>query len=97
MTVPDHTSTPGSPRGGSAALGVVLLVVLVGLALVGQGFWRRGLVLMGAGLGLGAVLRLALPERRVGLLAVRSRRFDVAVLALLGAAIIAIAVPLPAP
>ncbi|MDQ1632709.1 MAG: hypothetical protein QOC80_2681, partial [Frankiaceae bacterium] len=41
-------------RGPSeVALGTVLLVVLVGLALVGQDHWRRGLLLVGGGLLLG--------------------------------------------
>jgi hypothetical protein len=79
------------------ALGAVLLVVLVGLALVGQDHWRRGLLLAGTGLLGGAALRLVLPARVAGLLAVRGRLFDAAVLAVLGVAVIALtsSVPLP--
>lgn len=95
-------STPPRPvhttRGpNEIALGAVLLVVVVGLALVGQDHWRRGLLLAGIGLLAGAVLRLVLPARVAGLLAVRGRFFDAAVLAILGAAVIALtsSVPLP--
>jgi len=81
------------------ALGAVLLVVLVGLAFVGQDHWRRGLLLAGIGLLVGAGLRLVLPERAAGLLAVRGRAFDAFVLAMLGVATIVLttSVPLPTP
>jgi Protein of unknown function (DUF3017) len=79
------------------ALGAVLLAVLVGLALVGQDHWKRGLLLAGIGLLGGAVLRLVLPARVSGLLVVRSRIFDVVVLSVLGLALIVLtsSVPLP--
>ena len=80
------------------ALGGVLLLVLVGLALVGQDHWRRGLLLAGIGMLIGAGLRLVLPARAAGLLAVRGRAFDVVVLSVLGIAVIVLtsSVPLPA-
>lgn len=79
------------------ALGAVLLAVVLGLALVGQDHWRRGLLLAGIGLLAGAVLRLVLPGRAAGLLAVRGRVFDVLVLGTLGVAVIVLtsSVPLP--
>jgi hypothetical protein len=79
------------------ALGGVLLVVLVGLAFVGQDHWKRGLLLVGVGLVVGAVLRLLLPARAAGLLVIRGRVFDALVLAGLGAATIVLtsSVPLP--
>lgn len=90
---------PVSPGRGPSevALGGVLLLVLVGLALVGQDHWRRGLLLAGVGLLAGAGVRLVLPARVAGLLVVRGRVFDAAVLAGLGAAVIALtsSVPLP--
>jgi hypothetical protein len=55
----------------------VILVVGAGLLLVTVGEWRRGLVIIGLALIGAAVLRLLLPLRRVGLLAVRSRTVDV--------------------
>ena len=75
----------------------MLLAVLVGLALVGQDHWRRGLLLVGGGLVGGAGIRLLLPGRAVGLLAVRGRLFDAIVLATLGVAVLVLtsSVPLP--
>jgi hypothetical protein len=54
-----------------------ILVVGAGLVLVTFGEWRRGLVIIGLALMGAALLRLLLPLRRVGLLAVRSRSVDV--------------------
>ena len=64
-----------------------ILVVGVGLVLVTFGYWRRGLVVIGLALIGAAVLRLLLPLRRVGLLAVRSRSVDVLLLAGAGLAL----------
>ena len=72
----------------------VVLVVLSGFVLVGLRHWRRGAVLFGAALLLAAVLRVLLPEQRVGLLAIRSRMVDVVLYTALGAMIIAVAVTL---
>lgn len=57
--------------------------------------WRRGLYVVAIALLLGAVLRLVLPARRVGSLAVRSRVTDVLTLTVLavGVALLAGAVP----
>lgn len=71
-----------------------LPLILIGLGLfaamvlVAIDRWRRGTVLFGLVTLVAAVLRLVLPPERVGVLAVRSRWFDVATLALLGAAIV---------
>jgi hypothetical protein len=101
MSAPNQRQpSPVRPTRGpnEFALGGVLLAVLVGLALVGQDHWRRGLLLAGFGLLGGAVLRLVLPGRAAGLLAVRGRVFDVVVLTVLGVAVIVLttSVPLPA-
>ncbi len=64
-----------------------ILVVGAGLLLVTFGYWRRGLVVIGVALMGTAALRLVLPLRRVGLLAVRSRWADVLMLAGTGLAI----------
>ncbi|MER6298133.1 DUF3017 domain-containing protein [Kitasatospora sp. NPDC001539] len=69
---------------------LVLSVVGAGLAVTWfadfkDGF-KYGLLILGIGVLLGAVLRLVLPE--VGMLAVRSRFTDVLVLAFLGASIV---------
>jgi hypothetical protein len=64
-----------------------ILVVGVGLVLVTFGHWREGLVVIGLAMIGAALLRLFLPLRRVGLLAVRSRSVDVLMLAGAGLAL----------
>ncbi|WP_309232882.1 DUF3017 domain-containing protein [Blastococcus sp. TML/C7B] len=71
--------------------------MVVGLLLVTVEHWRTGLVVMGLALVAAAVLRLLLPERRVGFLAVRSRPVDVVLLTAAGLALSVIAVAIPAP
>jgi Protein of unknown function (DUF3017) len=55
------------------------------------------MLLIGGALLAGAALRLFLPVRRVGLLAVRSRAFDVVMLAALGAGVILATALVPLP
>lgn len=88
---PDRSSSPW-------ALVIVGLGVLAGLGyavLAGKDAWRVGCVIIGAALGAGALLRLVLPQRAAGLLAVRGRAFDVFFLVLGGAAIIVLALLVP--
>ena len=73
----------------------VLTVVAVGLALVAVEHWRKGLTVMGLALVGAALLRLFLPERRVGFLAVRSRPVDVVLLAAAGLALTTISLAIP--
>ena len=73
----------------------VLLTVGLGLLLVTFEHWRRGLVIIGLALVGGAVLRLSLPVRRAGFLAVRSRPVDVVLLACTGLALTVIALTIP--
>jgi hypothetical protein len=74
----------------------VLIAVGVGLLMVTFEHWRKGLVVVGVALVGGAVLRLLLPVRRVGFLAVRSRPVDVVLLAGTGLALAVIALAIPA-
>ncbi|MEU1429185.1 DUF3017 domain-containing protein [Nocardia sp. NPDC056611] len=69
-------------------VGAVLVVAVVFLA---WDRWRRGTFFFGGATLLAAALRLALPTDRVGLLAVRSKGFDVVWLTVLGVAIIVLA------
>jgi hypothetical protein len=57
----------------------VILIVGGGLLLlsVASAHWFRGVLLIAAGFGLAAILRLILPDHRAGLLRVRRRSFDV--------------------
>lgn len=76
---------------------VVLLGVVIALTLVALDYFRRGSVVLAGSVLLAAFLRTLLPDREAGLLVVRSRRVDVAVLGVLGAllAIFAFWVPPP--
>ena len=74
----------------------VLVTVAVGLGMVTLEHWRRGLVVIGMALVGAAVLRLLLPVRRVGFLAVRSRPVDVLLMAGSGLALTLIALTIPA-
>ena len=73
----------------------VLAAVGVGLLLVTVEHWRQGLVLMGLALVGAALLRLLLPERRVGFLAVRSRPVDVVLMVGVGVTLSAFALAIP--
>ncbi|MGY1825578.1 MULTISPECIES: DUF3017 domain-containing protein [unclassified Blastococcus] len=73
----------------------VLVVVGSGLLLVTFEHWRRGLVVIGLAMVGAALLRLLLPVRRVGFLAVRSRAVDVVLLAGAGITLTAVALAIP--
>jgi hypothetical protein len=84
---------------GRATREAPLLVVLAGFAggvtLVGLHYWRKGLFVTGLALLLGGFLRLVLPTRQAGALAVRSRMTDVVTLAVFGAAVVLLAAIVP--
>ena len=73
----------------------VLIAVGAGLLLVTVGHWRQGLVVVGLAMLGAAALRLLLPIRRVGFLAVRSRPVDVVLMAGAGLALVLTALALP--
>jgi Protein of unknown function (DUF3017) len=73
----------------------VIVAVGIGLLMVTFEHWRKGLVVVGLALVGGAVLRLLLPVRRVGFLAVRSRPVDAVLLAGAGLALAIIALAIP--
>jgi uncharacterized membrane protein len=76
---------------------VVLVGVVAGLviALVVDSGWRLGCLVIGGSLGVGALERIALPSREAGLLQVRSKAFDAAMLIVLAVTIVALAVVVP--
>ena len=74
----------------------VLVTVGIGLLVVALGHWRKGLVVVGLAMVGAAVLRLLLPLRRAGFLAVRSRTVDVVFLGGTGVALVVIALAIPA-
>jgi Protein of unknown function (DUF3017) len=67
------------------------LIFAVAFSLAAANFWRRGSLLIGIGVGIAAVLRLALTEDRAGLLVVRSKAIDFATMASVAAAMVYIA------
>jgi hypothetical protein len=75
-----------STIGGSLYL-VILGVCGAGIAVVAGGDWRLGVRVLAAGLVVAAALRLVLPRKDAGMLAVRHRAIDVTVLAAMGALI----------
>ena len=73
----------------------VLVAVAVGLGMVALEHWRRGLLVVGLALVGAGVLRLVLPMRTVGFLAVRSRPVDVVLMAGAGVAVAVLSVVVP--
>jgi hypothetical protein len=94
--VTDASSTTQSDRSlgflrNQLPMVLVVLVLVVAVVFVAQDRWRRGAVVIGGAPLLASALRLVLPQVRVGLLAVRSKPFDVVAYAVLGGTIIALA------
>jgi hypothetical protein len=77
------------------ALGVVLVIAVVGFARVLQEHWREGTALVGGALLVAGVARIALPDDRAGLLAVRSQAVDV--LSYLGFGVLMVALAFTVP
>ncbi|WP_346620067.1 DUF3017 domain-containing protein [Blastococcus montanus] len=73
----------------------VLVVVAAGLLLVAFGHWRWGLGVVGLAMVGAALLRVFLPVRRVGFLAVRTRPVDVVLMAGCGIALTVVALTIP--
>jgi flagellin-like protein len=69
----------------------VVLIFAVAFSLAAANFWRRGSLLIGIGVGIAAVFRLALTDDRAGLLVVRSKGIDFATMASVAAAMVYIA------
>jgi hypothetical protein len=69
----------------------VVLIFSAAFTLVAANFWRRGALLIGIGVGVAAVLRLALTEDSAGLLVVRSKGIDFATMSLVAASMVYIA------
>jgi uncharacterized membrane protein len=69
----------------------VMLIFAVAFTLVAANFWRRGALLIGIGVGVAAVLRLALTDDRAGLLVLRSKGIDFTTMALVATTMVYIA------
>ena len=75
----------------------VLGVAALGLVLAAAVDWQLGCFVIGLALLAAAGLRLALPPRSAGWLAVRTRSLDAALLLVLGFAVMALANTIPRP
>jgi len=75
---------------------LALLTLLAGLGTVKLHHFRVGCYLVALAMLGAGVLRLVLPARQAGLLVVRGRPLDVAVLIILGLAVLALAKVVPA-
>ena len=77
-------------------LAVSVAVAVAGLVLVAVlDRWRLGSAVIGLAFCVAAALRLTLPARQAGLLVVRSKGVDAAVLLTLGFALVALANTIP--
>jgi hypothetical protein len=96
--VPAESAEPGR-RYPSTIGGAVYLLVLVssgvGLWIVGRGDWRPGVRTIAVSLLVAAAVRLVLPARDAGMLAVRRRVLDVALLAVVGVTLLALSSSIP--
>ena len=80
---------------GGAFYLLVLAATLGGIAVVSLGRWRLGLQWVAWALLAAAALRLVLPQREAGMLAVRNRLFDSTLLAAIGALLWFLAASIP--
>jgi len=78
-------------------LTATLVVIVGGLVVVAAGRFRSGAVVMALGVSLAFFLRLLLPHSRAGMLAVRSKGIDIAVLATLAVVMGVLALWVPPP
>ncbi len=96
--VPAESAEPGR-RYPSTIGGAVYLLVLVtsgvGLWIVAHGNWRVGVKTIAASLLVAAAVRLVLPARDAGMLAVRRRLLDVGLLVVVGVALFVLSTTIP--
>ena len=91
---PDEPRRYPSTIGGAFYL-LVLGVVAVAMVVVALDEWRSGVRLMGGALIFAAAVRLVLRRRDAGMLAVRHKVLDAAILIVLGGSLIFLAGSIP--
>ncbi len=94
--VPIRTA-PRRSRFAQWPITLVLAGVGLAMAMIALDYFRRGSIVLSASVLLAAFLRLLLPDSEAGLLAVRSRRVDVATLLVLGVGLTIFTFWVPAP
>jgi hypothetical protein len=80
---------------GGAFYLLILAATAVGIVAAYVDDWRLGIRIVGGAMIVAAVFRLVLRQRDAGMLAVRHRLIDVALLAAMGAALIFLAGDIP--
>ncbi len=75
----------------------MLAGVAIACLLIALDYFRRGSVVLSASILLAAFLRLLLPDEEAGMLAVRSKRIDAAILGALGLGLAVFTFWVPAP
>lgn len=91
---------PDTPRRYPSTIGgafyiAVLIVAGAGIVVVATGDWRLGVSILGGAMVFAALMRLILPSRDAGMLAVRSAWLDIVLLSGAGAALIVLAQTIP--
>ena len=97
---PDEEAFEPEPRRHPSTIGglfylAVLAITGVGIGIAWTGDWRLGVKWVGAALILGAVARLVLRRKDAGMLAVRNRAVDAALLSGVGAMMIFLSESIP--
>jgi hypothetical protein len=97
---PDEEAVEPEPHRHPSTIGglfylVVLATTGVGIGIAWTGDWRLGVKWVGAALILGAVARLVLRRRDAGMLAVRNRAVDAALLSGVGVMMIFLSESIP--
>ncbi len=80
---------------GGAFYLCILAAAGTALVITARSDWRLGIQILGGSLIAGALLRLVLANRDAGMLAVRNRFLDAALLSATGAALLALATSIP--
>jgi hypothetical protein len=98
--LPVEEAPEPEPRRHPSTIGGLFYLVVLGITAVGiviswTGDWRLGVKWIGAALLLGAVVRLVLPRRDAGMLAVRNRAVDAVMLSGVGATLILLSESIP--
>jgi hypothetical protein len=97
--VPPESAEPEGRRYPSTIGGMFYLIVLavsaVGLGVVTEGNWRLGVRWIASALVFAALVRLLIPARQAGMLAVRRRAVDVVILAAIGIALWVLSISIP--
>jgi hypothetical protein len=84
-----------STIGGAFYLGVLAVAAMGILVIAFGGSWRVGLRILAGALGAAGLLRLVLPDKDAGMLAVRNRGLDVAVALVVAAALTLLSIAIP--